>query len=116
MEMEHQLLADLESWGLEKNFCVCCITDSASNMNSLGAMLDRWRVAPHLRHYYCSGHMLQLTAFQAYSGNVTIDDGNDNSVAVIKKPRNTVNYLNSYVIASEKIKSAQLALSPTCIP
>jgi hypothetical protein len=46
-EIEHQLLAELESRGLEKNFFIfiCYITDSASHMNSLGAMLDRWRDA-----------------------------------------------------------------------
>jgi hypothetical protein len=97
-------------------FILSCITDSASNMISLGAMLGRWRDAPHLRHYYCSDHILQLTAVQAYSGNVTIDVGNDNSVAVIKKARNLVSHVNSSVVASEKIKSAQLALSPNCTP
>ena len=113
VEMERQLLADMSSWGLERQYFVSCITDSASNMNSLGGLLDNWNNAPILRHYYCSDHILQLTAVHAYSGNVRLGDGHDVSVGVIKKARNLVSHVNSSIIASDKIKSAQLELSPS---
>ena len=113
IEMERQLLADMESWGLDRQYFVSCITDSASNMNSLGGLLDNWQNAPILRHYYCSDHILQLTAVHAFSGNITLGDGHDNSVGVIKKARNLVSHVNSSIIASDKIKSTQFQLSPS---
>jgi hypothetical protein len=100
-EMEHQLLLDMEQWGLDKKF-VSCITDSASNMNSFGEKIDKWIDAPILRHYYCADHIFQLTAVYAYSGNIpaVLRPDEDQSVTV--------------VIASEKIKRAQLEVNPTC--
>jgi hypothetical protein len=40
-------------------------------------------------------------------------DGFDVSVGVIKKAQNLVSHVNSSIIATEKIKSAQLELSPS---
>ena len=93
---------DMEQWGLDKKFFVTCITDSASNMNSFGEKIDKWIDAPILRHYYCADHIFQLTAVYAYSGNIpaVLRPDEDQSVTV--------------VIASEKIKRAQLEVNPTC--
>jgi hypothetical protein len=107
IEMERQLVTDLQHWGLEKAFFVCCVTDSASNMNSLGEMLDGWADAPHLRHYYCADHILQLTAVLAYSGNIQINDNGDSSASCIRKARNLVSHINSSNMAAEKIARAQ---------
>jgi hypothetical protein len=82
-------------------------------MDSLVGLLDNWQNAPILHHYYCSDHILQLTAVHAFSGNVTLGDGHDNSVGVIKKAINLVSHVNSSIIASDKIKSAQLQLIPS---
>ncbi len=87
--------ADMEIWGLDRQYFVNCITDSASNMNSLGGLLDNWQNAPIPRHYYCSDHILQLTAVHAFSGNVTLGNGHDNSVAGIKEARNLVSHVSS---------------------
>jgi hypothetical protein len=76
-------------------------------MNSLGGLLDNWRNASILWHYYRSDHILQLTAVHAYLGNVGLGDGYDNSTRVAnKKAQNLVSHVNSSIIASDKIKSA----------
>jgi hypothetical protein len=58
-ELEMQLISNLVSWGLEKIF-ISIITDTASNMNSLGAIILSWNEESLLRHYYCADHVLQL--------------------------------------------------------
>lgn len=108
-EMEKQLKSDLNQWELDKSLFVCCVTDSAANMNALGEKMEQWRDAPLLRHHYCADHILQRTAVMAYSGNIPSPDINDedNSVSAVRKARDLVSYVNSSVIATEKIRSAQ---------
>jgi hypothetical protein len=79
-------------------------------MNSFGEKTDKWKDSPILRHFYCADHIFQLTAVHAYSGNIPaiLRPDEDQPVAVIRKARNLVSHDNSYVIASEKIKRAQL--------
>ena len=115
-EMESQLLSDLNSWGLSLCNFVGCITDSASNMTSFGRKLEGWNDAPLVRHYYCADHILQLTAVLAFSGNVSLEGiDEDSSVGVIRKARDLVSHVNSSVIASDKIKHAQLQCDPNCV-
>jgi len=116
--MEQQMLNDLNRWGLSQSHFVCCITDSASNMNKLGERIGNWSPNSFLRHYYCADHILQRTAVLAFSGNIPSLDifDEDTSVAVIKKARSLVTYVHSSVIASDKIKRAQQELNPTCVP
>jgi len=116
-EMENQLLLDLKYWDLDKNLFFACVTDSASNMNSFGQKIVSWDDAPFLRHYYCADHVLQLTAVLAFSGNVAAEsEDGDTSVSVIRKARNLVSHVNASVIACDKIRNAQLKLSPNCTP
>ena len=112
--MEQQLTKDLRAWDLEKSFFVCSVTDTASNMNSFGEILDGWEHAPILRSMYCADHVLQLTARLAYSGNITIpdsDDDEENAVAAVRKARNLVSHLNSSHVAAEKLRSIQKILT-----
>jgi hypothetical protein len=36
VEMENQLISDMHSWELERDFFIAIVTDTAANMNSLG--------------------------------------------------------------------------------
>jgi len=59
---------------------------------------------------------LQLTAVLAFSGNVSLEGiDEDSSVGVIRKARDLVSHVNSSVIASDKIKHAQLQRDPNCV-
>jgi len=115
IEMERQLLADIDHWDLDKSCFVCCVTDSASNMNYLGERMEAWRDAPYLRHHYCADHILQRTAVLAFSGNIPSPDPEDPdiSVSAVRKARDLVSYVNSSVLATEKIRAKQ-AQDPDC--
>jgi hypothetical protein len=41
-ELESQLTSDLNTWGLDKKFFFSIVTDTASNMNSLGEKVLLW--------------------------------------------------------------------------
>ena len=48
-EMEGQLTSDLQSWGLNADFCVALVSDSTSDMNALGRMITEKYPTKH--HY-----------------------------------------------------------------
>lgn len=72
-EMDEQLMSDLEMWSLQPSHFVALVTDTASNMNSLGRLLET-RYA-HTAHHYCADHNLQLTAVKAFSGYIVNYNG-----------------------------------------
>jgi hypothetical protein len=116
-ELESQLTSDLDTWGLDKKFFFSIVTDTASNMNSLGEKVLSWNGEGEslLRHHYCADHVLQLTAVKAFSGDVAGGiQGEDNSVSVLKKSRDLVSFFHSSTIATEKLISAQKHLKPNC--
>lgn len=124
-ELETQLTSDLTSWGLDSDLLFSIVTDTASNMNSLGEKIMGWNEGSFVRHHYCADHILQLTAVKAFSGDISEgrpqnrarqDPGEDNSVTVLKKSRDLVSYFHSSTIATEKLITAQKQLNPTSIP
>jgi hypothetical protein len=58
--MEKQFVDDLDMWALKQEHCVAPVTDTASNMNKLGIILERR--FDSTCHHYCAAHNLQLTA------------------------------------------------------
>jgi hypothetical protein len=72
-EMVNQLVSDMDVWSLGRDFFMDAVTDSASNMNAFGRTLESWR-AKHLRHHYCVDHIFQLTALIAFSGDVSLEN------------------------------------------
>jgi hypothetical protein len=111
-ELETQLTSDLTSWGLDSDLLFSIVTDTASNMNSLGEKIMGWNEGSFVRHHYCADHILQLTAVKAFSGDISEgrpqnrarqDPGEDNSVTVLKKSRDLVSYFHSSTIATEKL-------------
>ena len=123
VEIESQLTTELQNWGLEKSFFLCAVTDTASNMNAFGERILQWEDSTLLRHHYCVDHVLQLTAVKAYSGevergalNLEDEEGEDNSVTVIKKARDLVTFFHSSAGATEKLRGAQRDLTPTSTP
>jgi len=106
-EMVNQLVHDMEIWGLEKDYFMAAVTDSASNMNAFGRTIEGWR-AKHLRHHYCVDHVFQLTAIIAFSGNASlVNYDEDTSVGCLKKARNLVSHVNSSCNANEKLVSTE---------
>jgi len=57
-------VADLTTWVLQPSHFVALVTDTTSNMNYLGRLLEA-RYA-RTAHHYCADHNLQLTAVQAF--------------------------------------------------
>jgi hypothetical protein len=70
-ELETQLTSDLTSWGLDSDLLFSIVTDTASNMNSLGEKIMGWNEGSFVRHHYCADHILQLTAVKAFSGDIS---------------------------------------------
>ncbi len=70
--------------------------------------MEAWRDAAQLCHYYCADQILQWTAVLAYSGNIPSDDNEDNSASSLQKTCDLVTYVNSYINATEKIRSKQV--------
>ena len=64
VEMDEQLVADLATWGLQPSHFVALVTDTASNMNCLGRLLEAQYACT--AHHYCADHNLQLTAVKAF--------------------------------------------------
>jgi len=122
VEVETQLSADLQTWGLDGTHLFCCVTDTASNMNAFGISVSSWPTAPFIRHHYCADHVLQLTAVKAFSGEIESSiphlflDNQDTTVVAVKKARALVTFFHSSSRASDKLCDAQQALDPSCIP
>jgi hypothetical protein len=112
-EMVNQLVKDMRVWGLEKDFFVAAVTDSAANMNAFGVTIEGWK-AKYLRHHYCVDHIFQLTAVIAFSGNATLENyDQDTSVGCLKKARNLVSHINSSCNANQKLASCQWKINPS---
>ena len=85
-EMENQLVSDMRSWELERNFFIGIITDTAANMNLLGREIEAQWNTKYTRNVYCADHILQHTAALACSGNVAVENyAEDTSVGCLKK-------------------------------
>ena len=81
--MVNQLVRDMDIWGLEKDYFMAAVIDSASNMNAFGRTIEGWR-AKHLRHHYCVDHVFKLAAIIAFSGNASLDNyDEDNSLGYL---------------------------------
>jgi hypothetical protein len=114
-EMDDQLAADLETWGLSAETFVAMVTDTASNMTKLGKLVEEKYVStvPH----YCADHNLQLTTQKAYSGDIVArlggEEGGDvDVVEVLKKARDLVSHVSQSPLANSKLAAAQKRISP----
>jgi len=113
-EMETQLVSDMGSWELERDFFIGIVTDTAANMNSLGREIEEEWDTKHARHVYCTDHILQLTAVKAFSGDVAVANyAEDTSLGCLKKARDLVSHINSSTAANEKLAKAQRMINPT---
>ena len=113
-EMENQLVSDMRSWELERDFFIGIVTDTAANMNSLGREIEERWDTKYARHVYCTDHILQLTAVIAFSGDVAVENfAEDTSVGCLKKARDLVSHTNSSTAANEKLWKAQRMINPT---
>jgi len=111
-DMVNQLVHDMHIWGLEKEYFMDAVTDSASNMNDFGRTIEGWH-AKHLRHHYCVDRVFQLAAIIAFSGNASlVNYDEDNSVGCLKKARNLVSHINSSCNANEKLANCQQKTNP----
>lgn len=119
VEVEGQLMRDLNQWELQQKHLICCVTDTAANMNAFGTSISSWQHCPFVKHHYCADHVLQLTAIKCYSG--TIDEtlrergDDDGTVSSLKKARALVSYFHSSTTATEKLAAAQRTINPNGI-
>jgi hypothetical protein len=120
VEVERQLINDLNQWELQQKQLICCVTDTAANMNAFGTSISSWQQCPFVKHHYCADHLLQLTAVKCYSG--TIDeilcnhgDDDDGTISSLKKARALVSYFHSSTTATEKLAAAQRTINPNGI-
>jgi hypothetical protein len=87
----------------------CVVSDTASNMNGMGKILERGNV-PHL---YCTDHLLQLTAKLAYDDkNFDEEDAGNNfdldpCAVTMGKARSLINHIAKSNQATEKLLNAQ---------
>ena len=61
--MERQLYNAFTEWGLNIKDVIALVSDSASNMNSLG---EKIMLQTTIHHHYCADHILQLSAVKAF--------------------------------------------------
>jgi len=93
--MVNQLALEMDIWGLEKDYFMAAVSDSASNMNSFWSNIEGRR-AKYLRDHYCVDHVFKLTVIVAFSGNASLDnDHEDTSVGYLKKARNLLSHIYS---------------------
>jgi hypothetical protein len=57
VEVEGQLMHDLNQWGLQQKHLICCVTDTAANMNAFGTSISSWLHCPFVKHHYCTDHL-----------------------------------------------------------
>jgi hypothetical protein len=117
--MDEQLAADLTSWGLEEKCFVALVTDTASNMNLLGKLMEE--KYPATKHHYCADHNLQLTAIKAYTGDIALrmydeaplgEGQTQNLVGALKKARDLVSHVSQSPMSKAKLDDAQKRVSP----
>ena len=101
VELQLQLQNSLLSWQLDMNHLVALVSDSASNMNSLGALITADCQA---HHHYCADHILHLTAVKAFSM--------DTVVTAVKSLKALITFVNKSPQAQEKLASCQRKIKP----
>jgi len=112
--MDDQLASDLVAWGLDKKFFIALVTDTASNMNLLGKMVEE-RYSK-TKHHYCTAHNLQLMAIKAFTGDIGIlekqfpDGIGDEEEALFDslwQACNLVSHMHQSSTSKEKFDAAQ---------
>jgi hypothetical protein len=101
--MERQLYNAFTEWGLNIKDVIALVTDSASNMNSLGE-----KIMPQttICHHYCADHILQLSAIKAFSGNAS-------TMEAIKKLKTLVTFVNKSPLTWTKFLKCQKMINRT---
>jgi len=100
-ELEWQLMDSLRDRNLPKIQMSTLVSDSASNMNRMGELIMSDKYSD-IHHYYCTDHIINLTALKAFS--------NDCTVSLTKALKNLVNYINSSPQANEKLANCQQSI------
>jgi hypothetical protein len=118
-EMDEQLVADLATWGLQPSHFVALVTDTASNMNCLGRLLETRYT--RTAHHYCADHNLQLTAVKAFTGDIENYDGEvaqdrdgiESTFSALKRARDLVSHIRHSPASKEKLDAAQRRVNNT---
>jgi len=102
IKMERQLYNAITEWGLNIKDVIALVTNSASNMNSLGEKIVSQTT---ICHNYCADHILQLSAIKAFSGNAS-------TMEAIKKLKTLVTFVNKSPLTSTKFLKCQKMINP----
>jgi len=118
-EMDEQLVTDSATWGLQPSHFVALVTDTASNMNCIGRLLEAWYA--RTAHDYCADHNLQLTATKAFTGDIENydrevakdGDGIECTFSALKRAPDLVSHIHQSPTSKEKLDAAQQRVNNT---
>lgn len=100
-ELSTQLWNSIGKWQLNKKKLMVLVTDSASNMNTMGEIVMNEHTS--ITHHYCADHILQLTCNKAFS--------NQSHVQSLDRLKQLVNFIHSSTQAQERFDNIQKNLN-----
>ena len=117
--MDEQLVSDLATWRLQPSHFLVLVTDTARNMNCLGRLLETRYACT--AHHYCADHNLQLTAVEAFTGDIENydrevaqdGDGIECTFSALKRARYLVSHSPQSPTSKEKLNPARQRVNNT---